>query len=100
MREETSRLLNLVHLVIEICVAAGFLLGLIPFVYLLTYHWVVPLVLISLLFSVFLNNGTLRFTVINAILAFAAFIPLIGFIPRLVGAVVSLISIMAIRRKL
>jgi hypothetical protein len=60
---------------------------------------VVPLTLVSLVLSVVLRNGTLGFTLMNVILAFLSYIPIVGFITRLVGVLLSLVNIARLRRQ-
>jgi predicted branched-subunit amino acid permease len=100
MRSDTARLLNIIQLLVEIGVAAGFLLGLVPFVYLWSGGWVIALVFISLILSFVLGNGTLLFTLANVVLALLSFIPIVGFVTRAIGIVMSLLSISAIRRQI
>jgi hypothetical protein len=100
MSSDTARLLNIIQLLVEIGVAAGFLLGLIPFVYLWSGGWVIALVFISLILSFVLGNGTLFFTLANVVLALLSFIPIVGFVTRAIGIVMSLLSISAIRRQI
>ena len=58
MRPDTIRLLNLLQLLSEIAIAVGYLLGLIPFVYLWSCSWVIPLVFVNLVFAILTSNGT------------------------------------------
>ncbi|KRF03126.1 hypothetical protein ASG89_23585 [Paenibacillus sp. Soil766] len=89
MRSDTIRLLNLLQLLSEIAIAVGYLLGLIPFMYAWSWSWVVPLVFVNLVFAILTGNGTTLKTVINIALAFLSFIPVLGFIFRIGGIVVS-----------
>lgn len=99
MRPDTAKWLNLVQIVVEILVAAGFFCGLIPFVYLWSSGWVVPLTLVSAALALITGNGTLTGTCLNIVFAFVSFIPLLGFVTRLLGIVVSLLNIAALRRR-
>lgn len=100
MTSETAKWLNRIQLVVEIVVAAGFVLGLIPFVYAWSGGFVLPLTVISLVLAFVLGNGTTAYTLINVVLALLSFVPVIGFISRIAGAFVSLLSINAIRRRI
>ncbi|MDQ0891608.1 putative branched-subunit amino acid permease [Paenibacillus sp. V4I9] len=98
MRPETIRLLNLLQLLSEIAIAVGYLLGLIPFVYLWSYSWVIPLVFVNLVFAILTSNGTTTKTVINIVMAFLSFIPVAGYLFRVIGIVVSWINIQALAK--
>ena len=65
MRSDTKRLLNLLQLLSEIAIAAGYLLGLIPFVYAWSCSWVIPLVFVNLVFAILTGNGTTLKTIMN-----------------------------------
>ncbi|KIL39103.1 hypothetical protein SD70_21955 [Gordoniibacillus kamchatkensis] len=100
MTNETVKWLSRIQLVIEVVVAAGFLLGLIPFVYAWSGGFVLPLTVISLVLAFVLGNGTGLYTIINVVLALLSFVPVLGFVTRIAGAFVSLLSINAIRRRI
>lgn len=100
MTSETAKWLNRVQLVVEIVVAAGYLLGLIPFVYAWSGSFVLPLTFISLILAFVLGNGTMPFTLINVVLALLSFIPVVGIVTRIAGAFVSLLIISGIRRRI
>ncbi|MBA2941709.1 hypothetical protein HZF08_25815 [Paenibacillus sp. CGMCC 1.16610] len=99
MRTDTLRLLNLLQLLSEIAIAVGYLLGLIPFVYLWSYTWVIPLVFVNLVFAILTHNGTTTKTVINIIMAFLSFIPVAGYVFRVVGIVISWLNIAALAKE-
>jgi predicted branched-subunit amino acid permease len=99
MRSDTLRLLNLLQLLSEIAIAVGYLLGLIPFVYLWSYTWVIPLVFVNLVFAILTHNGTTLKTVINIIMAFLSFIPVAGYVFRIVGIVISGLNIAALSKE-
>ncbi|BFT75953.1 hypothetical protein [Paenibacillus sp. P36] len=99
MRPDTLRLLNLLQLLSEIAIAVGYLLGLIPFVYLWSYTWVIPLVFVNLVFAILTHNGTTTKTVINIIMAFLSFIPVAGYVFRIVGIVISWLNIAALAKE-
>ncbi|MBP1964014.1 hypothetical protein [Paenibacillus aceris] len=99
MRSDTIRLLNLLQLLSEIAIAVGYLLGLIPFVYLWSCAWVIPLVFVNLVFAILTHNGTTTKTVINIIMAFLSFIPVAGYVFRIVGIVISWLNIAALSKE-
>src|SRR2546428_1977932 len=98
MRPETLRLLNLLQLLSEIAIAVGYLLGLIPFVYLWSCSWVIPLVFVNLVFAILTSNRTATKTVINIVMAFLSFIPVAGYLFRVIGIVISWINIQALAK--
>jgi predicted branched-subunit amino acid permease len=98
MKRDTIRLLNLIQMISEICIAAGYLIGLIPFVYIWSSSWVIPLVFVSLVIALLNKNGTLMFTIANLAMAFLSYIPVVGFLFRLIGAGISVINLRMLRR--
>ncbi|OCT16206.1 hypothetical protein A8709_01830 [Paenibacillus pectinilyticus] len=89
MRSETIRLLNLLQLLSEVGIAVGYLLGLIPFVYAWSCSWVIPLVFVNLVFAILTGNGTTVKTIINIVMAFLSLIPLLGYVFRFGGLLMS-----------
>jgi predicted branched-subunit amino acid permease len=98
MKPETLRTLNLIQLISEIAIAVGYLIGIIPFAYAWSSGWVIPLVFVSLILAVLTRNGTLLFTIGNVLLAVLSYIPLIGFVFRIIGVGISWINFRMIRR--
>jgi predicted branched-subunit amino acid permease len=96
MRPDTIRILNLLQVLSEIGIGIGYLLGLIPFVYLWSSAWVIPLVFVSLVLALLARNGTTNMTIINVVLSFLSYIPVVGYLFRAAGIVVSWINIRAI----
>jgi len=83
---------NRVHAVVEFLIFIGFLIGLIPFLYAWAASWVIPLTLISVVMAFILGNGLLFTTIANVAMALLAAIPLIGYVPRIIGIVIVLIN--------
>jgi predicted branched-subunit amino acid permease len=98
MRPDTVRFLNVIQMISEILIALGYLIGLFPFGYALSGNWVVPLVFVSLIVAFLNRNGTQMFTVANVALALLSWIPVIGFVFRIIGAGVSWINLRMIRK--
>jgi predicted branched-subunit amino acid permease len=97
VRPETARIFNLIQLISEVGIAVGYLIGLIPFVYLWSCTWVIPLVFLSLIVALLNKNGTLVYTFANIVLSFLSFIPLLGYVFRIAGILVSLLNIRMLR---
>lgn len=93
MRPDTIRILNLLQVISEIGIGVGYLLGLIPFVYLWSSMWVIPLVFVSLVIALLTRNGTTNMTLINIVFSFLSYIPVVGYIFRIGGAVISWINL-------
>lgn len=93
---------NKLHMVLEFVIAVGFFLGLIPFLYAWVAGWIIPLTIISFIFSIVLSNGTIFLTITNFIMAILSVIPIIGYIPRIIGIIISIINMVVInnRRKM
>jgi predicted branched-subunit amino acid permease len=98
MKRDTIRLLILIQMVSEICIAAGYLIGLIPFAYMWSSGWVIPLVFVSLIIALLNKNGTLMLTIGNLAMAFLSYIPVVGFLFRIIGTGISVINLRMLRR--
>ncbi|GIP40380.1 hypothetical protein J31TS4_36600 [Paenibacillus sp. J31TS4] len=98
MSSDMRRLLGVVQMVVEACIALGYLVGLIPFAFLWSSSWVVPLVLVSFVLALLLRNNTLVPAVVNVLMAFLSFIPLLGYVTRIIGILLSLYNLSQIRR--
>jgi uncharacterized membrane protein len=100
MRPDTFRLLNFVQLVLEVCIAAGYLLSMVPFLYAMSSSWVVPMTIISAILAFVSGNATRNFALGNIVMSLLGFIPLIGYVPRIIGGILSLVNIAIIRRSI
>ncbi|EGL15599.1 hypothetical protein ACFVVQ_19485 [Paenibacillus chitinolyticus] len=98
MSSETKRVLNVIQLIVEIGIIIGYVVGLIPFGFLWSGGWVVPLVFVSAVIGLINSNRTLLPAVVNIVLAFLSYIPLVGYVTRIVGLLVSAYNISLIRR--
>ena len=98
MKSNTARLLGVIQLVVEALVAIGYVVGLIPFLYLFSAGWVVPLTIASAVLGFLLSNRTVTPAIVNILMAFLSFIPIIGYVPRIIGIVISLYNIQIIRK--
>lgn len=99
MKPESLRLLNKIQMVSEVGIGAGYLLGFIPFLYSWAAGWVVPLVFVSLIIALINHNGTLKLTIANVALAFLSWIPIVGYLFRAVGLVVSYYNLRTLNRR-
>jgi len=90
---------NRLHAVVEILIFIGFLIGLIPFVYGWSGTWVIPLTVVSVVLAFVLRNGVLLFALGNFIMALLSFLPLVGYVPRIIGIVLALINIALLSRR-
>ncbi|MEW9699317.1 hypothetical protein [Paenibacillus sp. SI8] len=96
MRSDTIRILNLLQVLSEIGIGIGYLLGLIPFVYVWSSTWVIPLVFVSLVLALLARNGTTNMTIINVVFSFLSYIPVVGYLFRAAGIVISWMNIRTI----
>jgi hypothetical protein len=86
------RTLNLIQMIFEIAVGVGYVIGMIPFGYLFVFWWLIPLTIANLVFSIISKNGTLGFTITNVIMGWLSLIPIVGYIPRVIGLVMAILS--------
>lgn len=99
MSPQTARMLNLIQLISEIGIAVGYLIGMIPLAYAWSGTWVVPLAVINLIIALLTSNGTFMMTIINVVLSLVSWIPIVGFVTRIGGIIVSVMNIMNLRRR-
>lgn len=99
MRPETTRLLNVIQMLSEAAICVGYLFGLIPFMYLWSSGWLVPLAFVSVVVALLARNGTLTLTIVNLALAFLSYIPLVGYLFRIAGMVICIMNIRTITRR-
>ncbi|MFQ5475370.1 MAG: hypothetical protein ACE5DM_06065 [Candidatus Nanoarchaeia archaeon] len=92
--------LNLTQLIFEIFVAVGYAGGLLPFVYLLSMTWVIPLTIANLAISIIARNRTSKYTVPNVVMSLLSAIPILGWIPRLIGLILAVLSASKLGRRL
>ena len=91
--------INIIQLISEILVVIGFAVGFIPFGYLISIWWVAPLTILNFILSAISKNKTLPFTITNIIMAGLSLIPILGYLTRLLGIVMSVISISKIGKQ-
>ena len=91
--------LNLLQFIFEILVGVGYLFGLIPLVYLISFWWVMPLTIANLVFSIISKNRTLHLTITNVLMAWLSLIPVLGYMTRVVGFVMSVTSAIVISKE-
>jgi len=90
--------INIVQLISEILIIIGFLVGLAPFGYLISMYWVIPLTLLNIILSAISKNKSLPFTIANFIMAWLSLIPIAGYLFRVIGIVMSIISLVKISK--
>jgi hypothetical protein len=90
---------NRLHAIVEMLIFIGFLIGLIPFLYGWAGTWVIPLTVVSAVLAFVLRNGLLPFALANFVMSLLSFLPLIGYVPRIIGLVIALISIAILSRR-
>lgn len=93
MDRETEKILNVLQLVFEILIIIGYAIGLIPFGYLVSLWYVIPLTIANVVFSIKTQNGTQPFTITNAIMSVLSIIPIVGYLFRIIGIIMSIISL-------
>ena len=79
------------QIVLQTLVIIGYAIGLFPFGYLTTCWMVIPLTLVNFILAI--SSKRVLPDLINVVMAFLALIPLLGFIPRVVGIILSSIAI-------
>ncbi|MFC1691190.1 hypothetical protein ACFL0W_03330 [Nanoarchaeota archaeon] len=98
--------MNLLQFIFEILVGIGYAVGLIPFGYLISMWWVIPLTIANLIFSlirkeeVLQKDNTVPFTITNVIMAWLSIIPFLGYLTRITGIVMSVLSLIRVGKDL
>ena len=79
------------QIILQTLVIIGYAIGLFPFGYLTTCWIVIPLTLVNFVLSV--PSKKMFENIANIVMAFLALIPIFGFIPRIVGIILSSLAI-------
>jgi hypothetical protein len=90
---------TIIHLILQIFVISGYFIGLFPFMYMFTIFFVVPLTIINLVLSIINDNKSLGLNITNIIMAFFSLIPILGYVTRVVGIVLSILAIINYNKK-
>jgi len=90
--------LDVIHLIVLILIALGFIGGIVPMIGTMAMFGVIPLAIISLVFAIIQKNGLLVFSIVNLVLAIVTLIPVIGTITAIAGVVISIIAIVKLIR--
>lgn len=98
MNRDTLRLVSVIQILLEIGIIAGYVIALIPFGYLWSGGWVLPLTIVSFIIAIFAKNNTTLPTGLNILMAILSFIPIVGYITRIVGIIISIVNVSQIRR--
>jgi hypothetical protein len=100
MTKETTKTINLIHLISEGVVVVLYVLGVIPFVYYRLFWIVVPLVALNLVLSFIKKDETLTYTGVNVVMSILAFVPILGWLAIFTGIWMSLMSIQVLNKEL
>ena len=79
------------QIILQTLVIIGYAIGLFPFGYLTTCWIVIPLTLVNFILSI--PSKKILVDVVNLIMSILSLIPIIGFIPRIVGILLASVSI-------
>ncbi len=79
------------QIILQALVIAGYAIGLFPFMYLTTCWVVIPLTLVNFILAI--PSKKISLDILNVVMALLGLIPLFGFIPRIVGIILSSMSI-------
>ncbi|RME53545.1 hypothetical protein D6783_01605 [Candidatus Woesearchaeota archaeon] len=91
-KDNNKRTLTIIQFLFEVIVAGGFLLGLIPFAYLFSVWFVIPLTITNLILSIITKNDTFNYTLPNVFLAFFSLMPILGIAARIAGVIFAALS--------
>ena len=94
-----KKVMRIILFVSIILVGGGFIIGLIPFVYLIAAWWVIPLAIMNLIFSIILNEVKDK-SIALVSLAFVTLIPFLGTLTSLAGIILSVISAISVGKRL
>ena len=84
--------LNIIQILLDFLIAAGYLIGLIPLGYLIAMWWVIPLTIVVLVLSIIARNGTWPVNALNILMSLLSLIPILGFVPRVLGFILTAVS--------
>ncbi|MCD1260060.1 hypothetical protein B5M42_014695 [Paenibacillus athensensis] len=98
MRPDTIRFLTIIQLLSELGIAIGYALGLIPFVYIWSAQWIVPLTVLSLVLALLNRGGTFYVSLANVAFALLSYIPVLGYVFRIAGLAACVINARVLTR--
>ena len=90
--------LTTLQMVFEGLVLFGYVVGLIPFGYIFALFWVIPLTIANLIISLIQNNATKAYTITNVVMAWLSLIPIVGYVPRIIGIIMSVLSMIKLMK--
>jgi hypothetical protein len=88
--------LDVMHIICLVFIALGFAAGLIPIIGTLAIMGILPLILVSIIFSIVQKNGTLLFSLLISIFAIITLIPFLGSFSAILGFILSIAAVFAI----
>lgn len=91
--------INIIQTVFESIIIFGYVVGMLPFGYWLTFWFVIPLTITNLILAIISKNKTTTYKAVNLIMSFIAIIPLLGFFARITGIIMSSLSIAQMLKK-
>jgi hypothetical protein len=91
--------LDVMHIICLVFIALGFAAGLIPIIGTLAIIGILPLILVSIIFSIVQKNGTLLFSLLISIFAIITLVPLLGSFSAIVGFILCTAAVFAIIAK-
>jgi hypothetical protein len=100
MNREVRQLIYVIHIILEAAIGLGFLIGLLPFAFLWSGGWVLPLTVISFILALLFYTRMTLTTGVNILMALLGYIPLLGYLPRILGILIALYHVMIIRREI
>lgn len=92
--------LNIIQLVLEVLVVCSYLFGLVPLIYLIVGFGIVPMLIANLIIAIITGNKTTSYVIVNLVMAVLSFIPIIGYIPRIIGAILSILNIIELSKRI
>lgn len=92
--------LNKLQFIFEIALVVGYAIGLIPFGFLISAWWVIPIAVGSLVVSIMAENGTKELCIVNLIFAIFSLVPVLGYLTRIGGIIVSTKHIIDLYKKI
>lgn len=91
---------NKLQFIFEILLVVGYAIGLIPFGFLISAWWVIPVAIGALVTAIMANNGTKELAIVNVVFAIFSLVPILGYITRIGGIFISIKHLLELYKKI
>lgn len=85
--------------ILHIIIIIGYAYGLLPFGYMFTFWLVIPAIILTIVVSLLRASKTAIYNLVNILMAILGMIPLFGLVFRIIGIIMSVLSLSELSKK-